>query len=122
MLYDITRDGLTQGAIATWRTCPEKARLKLHEGLGSVYYKEALEFGNVVHGNLEYVYSQFWDLQQQRGKTMSVGELMGLSLDYLDLQELTAHKELAASIAPASEADNIELLYKQAAVILQNYF
>lgn len=48
-LWDLWRDGITQGFIKVFLACPEQARLKYIEGLSIKTSSEPLEFGSAFH-------------------------------------------------------------------------
>lgn len=56
-LWDLHRDGVTQGLLSNFLTCPEKCRLASVEGLSQVRTGGALAFGSLVHDVLDQVYS-----------------------------------------------------------------
>lgn len=56
--YDYSRDGVTQGLLAMWMECRQKARWFL-QGYGSKFTSLALTYGTVGHGVLEQAYEHF---------------------------------------------------------------
>ena len=56
-IWDLYRDGVTQGLLANFLLCPEKARLASVEGLSMIRTGGALAFGSLVHDVLDEVYS-----------------------------------------------------------------
>jgi len=67
--YDIRRDGVTQSLLALVGACPEKARLRITEGLAPSRSTGALNFGDLFHRTLDGVYSI---TQQARDKRSAV--------------------------------------------------
>lgn len=55
--WDIHRDGITQGLLLAWMTCPQKARLSLE--LRPARVTGALSFGSLVHEALEELYTLY---------------------------------------------------------------
>ena len=56
-VWDLHRDGVTQGLLANFLTCPEKCRLAAVEGLTQIRTGGALAFGSLIHDVLDQVYS-----------------------------------------------------------------
>jgi len=56
-VWDIHRDGVTQGLLANFMLCPEKCRLSSVEGLSQIRTGGALAFGSLIHDVLDEVYS-----------------------------------------------------------------
>jgi|SRR6185503_12759564 len=54
--WQLTRDGVTQGLLALVALCPEKAAIKMKQGLSSPSKSGALAFGDVFHRALDNVY------------------------------------------------------------------
>jgi len=51
------KDGITQGLIANFMMCPQKAHLSNREGLRSNVKSSAIAFGSLVHDALDKIYS-----------------------------------------------------------------
>ena len=115
--FRLERDGLTQGALMRWMLCPEKCRLSLLNGLGMAYRKDAIEFGNIVHFNLELVYGWYGDNIAMH-RTVSMQEILGFSEHMLRKQEMIAYGQVM------SDADNkaMQSNYRVAAEILALYY
>jgi len=56
-VWDLHRDGITQGLLSGFMLCPEKVRLGSVEGLSQIRTGGALAFGSLVHDVLDQVYS-----------------------------------------------------------------
>lgn len=56
--YDYSRDGLTQGLLAMWMECRQKAKWFL-QGYSSKGTSMALTYGTIGHGVLEHAYENF---------------------------------------------------------------
>lgn len=120
-LLGIEVDGITQGALATWLTCPMKATLSLKHGLSGPKYQDALDFGTIVHGNLELLYGWYWE-QIQTGSLPNSKDILSTALYFLDTQELAWHKDIAESGGSAVYAESSELNFKIAAATLEHYY
>lgn len=55
--WNLWQDGVTQGLLETFLTCPEKLRLRAVEGQSPLRGSGALAFGSLVHEVLDHVYS-----------------------------------------------------------------
>lgn len=53
-VWDLDRDGITQGFLAKFLVCPERARLNYVEGLTESGLRAGLEFGSAFHRCLEH--------------------------------------------------------------------
>jgi hypothetical protein len=56
-LWDLYRDGVTQGFLEAFKACPEKARLLAVEGLAPLRTGGALSFGSLFHEALDVLYT-----------------------------------------------------------------
>lgn len=56
-IWDLFKDGVTQGLLANFLLCPEKCRLSSIEGLSQIRTGGALAFGSLVHDVLDEVYT-----------------------------------------------------------------
>jgi hypothetical protein len=56
-LWNLYRDGVTQGLIGALNQCPEKARLLAIEGISPIRTSGALSFGSVFHDALDKCYT-----------------------------------------------------------------
>ena len=56
MKYDYVTDGITQGALAKFMECREKARLFYEGWTPKSITSKGLMYGNIIHGILEYTY------------------------------------------------------------------
>lgn len=55
--WNLWTDGVTQGLLETFLTCPEKLRLRMIEGQSPLRGSGALAFGSLVHEVLDQVYT-----------------------------------------------------------------
>lgn len=98
-VWDLYRDGITQGLVAGWLDCREKTYLAFRMGLGKPYVSAPLFYGSLVHGVLEKVYM---------GDSRSITRLV---------------KETAEEVQPRQGfANNFQDQIAIAHVMLQEYF
>ena len=117
-LWDLYTHGVTQSMIATWLSCPEKMRLMYVEGLTpESKYSHPLEFGHLIHTNLEIVYGQYID---QWGHSHS--DVVNAWRYELDTAEEHVRREAFVNGATAPELDRIYELYGVAGAILEEYY
>lgn len=114
-LWNIERDGVTQGFLETLLTCPEKARYKYREGLEPVRYKGAIAFGNIVHDCLEHVYTTFRDTGDSLLATASVEGI-------LSAHEFMARQALQEEGRLSAVEEELEELYGMAEALLAHYW
>lgn len=115
--FRVERDGLTQGALVRWMVCPEKARLSLVNGYRSPDRKDAIEFGNIVHENLEYVYGAFEDSIKQ-DCPYDLSTIMQIAERKLRSQEMVAQ----SAVRNDADAEASMTQYSIASEILQLYY
>ncbi len=121
--YDLERDGVTQGLLTKWLLCREKARLGGINGLVPLGRKEAMEFGNVIHMNLDEVYTFFQQhVNANQQQTLQLSDIAHCSQQVMSRQEWNAHQALIGAVTPQGDADDIESTYAIAAEVLQAYF
>lgn len=120
--YSLTVDGLTQGSLAIWMTCPVKARLKLLHGLRVEGNRDALEFGNIIHKNLELTYSWWGGLlyaypynDPQLTPSQTAAKLFRE-------EEARVVNEIVASIGEVGLIQKMEVAYGQADALLAHYY
>ena len=101
-VWDLFRDGLTQGLLGAFSTCPEKVRLGYVEGLSERRSSSAMEFGNIIHDTLDLVYSAFLNPEKAPGYAFIFKE--GLEKDW-DIAIERIHK-----ILKYKEAEDRKLL------------
>lgn len=79
--YDLYVDGLTQGAIEKFLTCPQKFKLAIVDGLTNKYERsEAIDFGTLGHDCLDKVYTAFRDSENKPKFYSEIKEFfMGIS-------------------------------------------
>lgn len=122
-LWDLHRDGVTQGALANWLLCPVKAHLRLHRGLMLEGSKQAIEFGNVIHRNLEMTYQWYANLVAVHGQSIpSIYDVGNQALYHLELQEREALQQVSLALGSTRMADEMELVYGMAVPILESYY
>jgi hypothetical protein len=61
-VWDLHRDGITQGLLANFSQCPEKARLAYLECISGPRTGGALAFGSIVHEALDLYYSMWQEV------------------------------------------------------------
>lgn len=111
--YDPYKHGITQSMLATFAMCPQKFRLAYVERWTSVKTGRALDFGNIVHGALEEVYTHRKDSREEAMERLT----RWLAKSYTaDRNLLTDHPT-----GDPNEFDELEEAYGVAQVTLEEY-
>lgn len=63
-LWDLYRDGVTQGSIGLFLQCREQFRLKMLDGLSHKTPSEAIEFGSAFHAMLADIHGKGWSINK----------------------------------------------------------
>lgn len=100
-LWDLYRDGLTQGAIEVFLTCREQFRLKYEQGWTSKEGSSELEFGSAFHHVLALAHSQ------KVAPKYAVG-------DYIKTQKKGAN-------LTSKERESLDLILAQVQVVAESY-
>jgi PD-(D/E)XK nuclease superfamily len=108
--------GITQGVLGTWLTCPEKARLSLIEGVSAQGSKFALDFGNILHENLDLTYTAF------RKGECTQDDILAMSMYYLFEQETQTLRQMLTEIKGATDVHAIEYAFAMVKPVLMHYF
>lgn len=113
--WDIFKDGITQGFLENLFACPEKARLKYVEGLGSTHFRGALHFGDIVHEVLDQVYTRFRDTSNPSNSIRIYPRVLAASQEKI-------RKSLSKEGLYEAAEQEIETLHGMAEVLLRQYF
>lgn len=109
--FKLERDGLTQGTLAKWMLCPEKARLSVLNGLDMAGHKSAIEFGNIFHENLEKVYT-IYGQHAKDSVPFSIDDAIATSESYLRRQEAVCYAALHNEKDAASFQETFAIISK----------
>lgn len=119
--YDLATHGVTQGLLNTWLSCPYKALMKLHRITGDMGNTEALEFGNIVHKNLEQTYA-WWNTVLNSGTaSMDVPPSM-MASKFFRAEESASIKTILENVRLASDIERVEIAFGQADALLESYY
>ncbi len=128
-VWDLYRDGVTQGLLANFLMCPEKARLASVIGLTSVRSSGALAFGSLVHDILDQVYTYVREECEDPCPVLQSGAmtLKDLAIDRLEGALRVKEKEDRQMIREKmagnpEELNQLEENYAMAEGILAPYF
>ncbi len=119
-LWNLYRDGITQGLLGAFLNCPEKTRLGQIQGLsfpggGS----GAMAFGTLVHEVLDRTYTQYRDIKNQSDRSW----LSGFLSDTLKEMELRDLKTLEDNVSTTVvDVMGLEENYGMAEALLPAYF
>lgn len=111
--YSIERDGITQGALASFLTCRFKARNYLM-GWSPTGSSMSMTYGNVVHAVLEYAYE---DVRLKKIKTLPSKQQ---TCRYIDRVEKEWHRE--HKMPDKKSLEHLELALLIAESTLPTYF
>lgn len=122
--WDLYKDGVTQGFLNTFMTCPEKARLKAVEGYRTVYSSTAaLDFGTVFHENLDNVYTDFskQDVLIDNAR-YNLPTIVSYSKQTLVASSIQNDRRILQSNVHSEEHEKAYLNYGMAEVVLAQYW
>jgi hypothetical protein len=111
--YDPARDGITQGLLAMWMHCRQKARWFL-QGYSPKYSSMGLVYGEIGHAVLEMVYS---DVQTHRLKSFPSRAILKAYLATIEKKWLSEHPR-----ADKKSLEHLELSFLIAEATLPIYF
>lgn len=110
--WNIERDGITQSMVNTFLACPMKANLGYREGYTTdIRNKSAIDFGLVVHQNLDHTYTAF------RERTPDYSWL-----DMLNAENDKHQRKLFEAGASAPTLENLYEVYSKASPVLGGYY
>jgi hypothetical protein len=124
-LWDLHRDGVTQGLLGRFLSCPEKHRLAMVEGLSGARTSGALAFGSLVHEALDKLYGQadreiVGGSEGKAKEQLLNGFLVDATLAAMEARDIK-HLRLFPQASPTAEME-MEENYAVARVVLRAYF
>ncbi len=121
-MWSLARHGLTQGAVGTFLTCPEKFRLAIQYGLTTKWdaWNTPIEFGNVYHevmADTLRIVSKFPGNLRKPDVLIDVSEELFATYQARKEQEIIANSINAEENLGAARMD-----IAQAQILLRHYF
>lgn len=124
--WQLTRDGVTQGLLALVALCPEKAAIKMKQGLSSPSKSGALAFGDVFHRALDNVYglakAEANDTQTEYVPEFFITNMDSFVEDAIIQIYQTDREALLQGTASPTELIALEVNCSLAKVMLRMYF
>lgn len=121
-IYDLYKDGVTQGLLSRFLLCPEKHRLGSIEGLRQIRVGGPLAFGSLVHDVLDHVYSTIY-FSLENNLKFTIDDIHAWIKDLLEefLGRDRSVLETSLALTPQNE-QQLEMNYGMADVMLRHYF
>lgn len=111
--YNPRRDGISQSILATFLTCPEKAKLAVLEGLTPIKTSQALSFGSLFHASQDALFKLV-----QNGDTRPPAALVA---DALEETEAIEKAKLRSALVSEDIIQAFALDFGQVRLVLQAY-
>ena len=114
--FNLKKDGVTQSMLMEFAACRRKMQLAYQEGWTSEYSSNALTFGSMFHGCLEYLYNR----QQFFLEENKVDEYIKAAIKFVSSQ----HREATTNLRhwTIEDEDSLELNKGYLYILLPKYF